>query len=110
MLHVVLIMQHMTSLAACASHRITPLQLHPHLPQVRDGKVAALYPAGHSARHSRAWAPVVDLRGKMVLPTFADLHTHIGAGRRLALGQGSRGLDGHRLSSGKHAMGFAGLA
>ena len=44
--------------------------------QVRDGVVAALYPAGHAAEHTRAWQ--VDLRGKMVLPTFADLHTHIG--------------------------------
>lgn len=38
--------------------------------------MTALYPAGQAAAHSRAGQ--VDLRGKMVLPTFADLHTHIG--------------------------------
>jgi cytosine/adenosine deaminase-related metal-dependent hydrolase len=46
--------------------------------EVRNGMVAALYPAGHAAEHTRAWQ--VDLRGKMVLPTFADLHTHIDKG------------------------------
>lgn len=46
--------------------------------QVRDGKVAALHPAGSAAQQTSATQ--VDLRGKMVLPTFADLHTHIGAG------------------------------
>ena len=43
---------------------------------VRRGRVAALHPAGTARQHSRARQ--VDLAGKMVLPTFADLHTHIG--------------------------------
>jgi cytosine/adenosine deaminase-related metal-dependent hydrolase len=44
--------------------------------EVRGGQVAALYPAGQAAQ--RSGARQVDLHGKMVLPTFADLHTHIG--------------------------------
>jgi hypothetical protein len=45
--------------------------------EVREGKVAALFPAGIAAAHTHARR--LDMRGKMVLPTFADLHTHIGA-------------------------------
>lgn len=36
-------------------------------------------PNGHAAAHQALPVPHVDLRGKMVLPTFVDLHTHIGA-------------------------------
>jgi len=58
--------------------------------QVVQGKVASLHPAsaaasaagGHAGQRASsstsAQGPVIDLRGKMVLPTFADLHTHIG--------------------------------
>lgn len=63
-------------------------------PQVMDGVVTALYPAGQAAAHSRAGQ--VDLRGKMVLPTFADLHTHIGGGRGTCL----------RLEGRRHAVGM----
>ena len=51
---------------------------------VRGGQVAALYPAGSARQHTRARQ--VDLAGKMVLPTFADLHTHIGGRGRHAYG------------------------
>lgn len=46
--------------------------------EVRAGKVAAIYPAGQAASHTRARR--VELNGKMILPTFADLHTHIDKG------------------------------
>lgn len=49
--------------------------------QVR-GRIVALHPAGHAAaapgRRGHSQGPAVDLKGKMVLPCFADLHTHIG--------------------------------
>jgi cytosine deaminase len=57
--------------------------------EVRDGRVAALHPAGEAAAHTRARA--LDLRGKMVLPTFADLHTHIDKGHTT---ERSRNPDG----------------
>lgn len=44
--------------------------------EVKDGKLAALKPAGQALRRKRLRQ--LDLNGKMVLPTFADLHTHIG--------------------------------
>ncbi|MBL8837326.1 MAG: cytosine deaminase [Alphaproteobacteria bacterium] len=40
--------------------------------EIRAGKVAAIAPARQ--------APGVDLRGAMVFPTFADLHTHLDKG------------------------------
>ena len=44
--------------------------------EIKDGVVAALRAAGGGA--TTAGLHRVDLHGKMVLPTFADLHTHIG--------------------------------
>jgi hypothetical protein len=51
--------------------------------EVRDGKVASIRAAGQAPLRSALLGGPrrVDLRGKMVLPTFADLHTHIGEGR-----------------------------
>ena len=66
---------------------------------VRGGQVAALYPAGSARQHTRARQ--VDLAGKMVLPTFADLHTHIGGPGRHACGAGG-GLP-ERVSLCRHA-------
>ncbi|EFN58847.1 hypothetical protein CHLNCDRAFT_34176 [Chlorella variabilis] len=57
--------------------------------EVKGGQVAALYPAGGAAQHTSARR--VDLRGKMVLPTFADLHTHIDKGHTT---ERSRNPDG----------------
>ena len=77
--------------------------------QVRGGKVAALYPAGAGAAATSC--PAVDLRGKMVLPTFADLHTHIGARAHCtaAAGQPSRVVGGGmactRLAQGRWTAG-----
>lgn len=61
--------------------------------EIRDGKVAGVYPAGAGAgqRGCRWSASLMDLRGKMVLPTFADLHTHIDKGHTC---ERSRNPDG----------------
>lgn len=54
--------------------------------EVVGGRVAALRPASAAAAAGggrvarRGSTQVIDLRGKMVLPTFADLHTHIDKG------------------------------
>ncbi|KAI3436637.1 hypothetical protein D9Q98_006053 [Chlorella vulgaris] len=57
--------------------------------EVREGMVAALFPAGIAAAHTHARR--LDMRGKMVLPTFADLHTHIDKGHTA---ERSRNPDG----------------
>jgi cytosine/adenosine deaminase-related metal-dependent hydrolase len=78
--------------------------------EVRDGRVAALHPAGEAAAHTRARA--LDLRGKMVLPTFADLHTHIGAllGRADERGrQGGWLLEAGRPKAASSAQRWRGL-
>jgi len=48
--------------------------------EVKDGKITAIAPAGAlSVARSLLGSPMrLDLHGKMVLPTFVDLHTHIG--------------------------------
>lgn len=52
--------------------------------EVVRGRIVALHPAGHAAaapgRRGHSQGPAVDLKGKMVLPCFADLHTHIDKG------------------------------
>ncbi|PSC72883.1 Cytosine deaminase [Micractinium conductrix] len=49
--------------------------------EVAQGRVVALHPPGSGrAAARRRSTQVVDLQGKMVLPTFADLHTHIDKG------------------------------
>ncbi|KAL6782606.1 hypothetical protein ACKKBG_A07455 [Auxenochlorella protothecoides x Auxenochlorella symbiontica] len=48
-------------------------------------------PNGHAAAHQALPVPHVDLRGKMVLPTFVDLHTHIDKGHTC---ERSRNPDG----------------
>ncbi|KAL4442940.1 hypothetical protein ABPG77_008431 [Micractinium sp. CCAP 211/92] len=51
--------------------------------EVVDARITALHPAGHAAaagRRGRSQGAAVDLKGKMVLPCFADLHTHIDKG------------------------------
>jgi cytosine/creatinine deaminase len=50
--------------------------------EINNGKIAAILPAGSTYvspfAAALALAPtVIDLRGKMILPTFVDLHTHI---------------------------------
>jgi len=79
---------------------------------VEGGKVAALYPAGQGAAHAGRRCHVVDLKGKMVLPTFADLHTHIGgwgwkeAGLGQVAGACGDGLGMHRQPpTGMHGAG-----
>lgn len=48
-----------------------------------DGRVASVTAASSGAADGAgAGGPVVDLRGRMCLPLFADLHTHIGAWHR----------------------------
>lgn len=52
--------------------------------EVAQGRVVALHPPGSGrAAARRRSTQVVDLQGKMVLPTFADLHTHIGGKGRM---------------------------
>lgn len=52
---------------------------------VRDGRIQGIAASGnagmngHAQENDRALLPELDLAGKMVLPTFVDLHTHIGA-------------------------------
>lgn len=43
---------------------------------VRDGRIDSIEPAG--ALSTGSGYPELDVKGKMVLPTFADLHTHVG--------------------------------
>eukprot|EP00887_Chlorella_sp_A99_P002739 scaffold6.g2739.t1 len=58
--------------------------------EIKGGKVAGVYPAGEGWQRCRG-AEEVDLAGKMVLPTFADLHTHIDKGHTC---ERSRNPDG----------------
>lgn len=53
--------------------------------EVKDGKVMEVVQStGHPGSKGFLGGPqIIDLQGKMVLPTFIDLHTHIG--RWLAL-------------------------
>ena len=47
--------------------------------EVRDGLIFKISPAAHvNATGPGNGSPVLNLRGSIVLPTFADLHTHIG--------------------------------
>ena len=54
-----------------------------------DGRVASVAAAGATAAATAS--PSVDLRGRLCLPLFADLHTHIGARRRSARRAARRG-------------------
>ena len=65
--------------------------------EVSGGRVAAVYAAGQAARHTHARQ--VDLCGKMVLPTFADLHTHIGETGGGGGGWHRKGHVGHSLAA-----------
>lgn len=50
--------------------------------EIVDDRIANILPAGQGLQGGRAaWlggVQRIDLHAKMVLPTFADLHTHIG--------------------------------
>lgn len=52
---------------------------------VREGRIQGIAASGsavmngHAQEQDRSLLPELDLAGKMVLPTFVDLHTHIGA-------------------------------
>lgn len=55
--------------------------------EVRSGKIASIRPSSRQAQrpcptslYSWFFSPTINLRGKMILPTFADLHTHIDKG------------------------------
>lgn len=56
--------------------------------EIRDGRVAGVHAVDACPPPGAA---VVDLRGKMVFPTFADLHTHIDKGHTC---ERSRNPDG----------------
>lgn len=46
--------------------------------EIADGCVTGIRPARGSAAYASHSSGVVDLKNGMVLPTFVDLHTHIG--------------------------------
>lgn len=46
--------------------------------QIADGKVTGIHAARGSAAYPDRDVGIVNLRHGMVLPTFVDLHTHIG--------------------------------
>lgn len=47
--------------------------------EIEDGCIASISPAAECSSPTSNGAPVLDLQGSTVFPTFADLHTHIGA-------------------------------
>lgn len=47
--------------------------------EIQDGFITSITPAAESSSSTSNGAPVLDLQGAIVFPTFADLHTHIGA-------------------------------
>ena len=62
--------------------------------EVRDGKITSILQVNKRdvyAGRSFFGPPTIDLRGKMILPTFADLHTHIDKGHTT---ERSRNPDG----------------
>lgn len=66
--------------------------------EVRAGTIASITPAGHCQKQgakNRAFfnrlQQVIDLHGKMILPTFVDIHTHIDKGHTT---ERSRNPDG----------------
>lgn len=62
--------------------------------EVRDGRIASIRQVSKKDRHlsqSLFGPPTIDLHGKIILPTFADLHTHIDKGHTT---ERSRNPDG----------------
>lgn len=47
--------------------------------EIQDGCIVSITPAADSSSSTSHGAPVLNLQGSIVFPTFADLHTHIGA-------------------------------